>query len=159
MFATDFATLAREVAMDIFPLEDILKVHQLSLDDWNELCANPRFKTMLDQMMREWASAASTAERVRIKAATGVESHIETLIADIGDRSIPLAQRTEAMKFLARAGELDGGRGIEGAGGAPFSINISIGQQPPITAVVEQRPVIDVTPVIAEDEYDEDDAA
>jgi hypothetical protein len=156
VFAIDFATLAREVAMDIFPLDDILKVHQLSGDDWDELCANPRFKAMLDQMMREWHSAASTPERSRVKAATGVESHIETLIADIGDRGIPLTQRVEAMKFLARVGELDGGKQALGAGGAPFSININIGAQQPIIATVAPR-IVDITPVIAEDEYDYED--
>jgi len=157
VFAIDFATLAREVAMDIFPLDDILKVHQLSGDDWDELCANPRFKAMLDQMMREWASAASTPERTRIKAATGVESHIETLIQDIGDRTMPLTQRVEAMKFLARVGELDGGKQALGAGGAPFSININIGTQEPIVATFEPRIMVDVTPVIPDDGDDYED--
>src|SRR5262252_451989 len=102
VFAVDFAMLAREVAMDILPLTDVLKLHQISSEDWATIQENPRFKQMFEQMVREWNSAASTRERVRIKAATGLESQLEGLIAALSDESIPYTQRIEGGKFLAR---------------------------------------------------------
>lgn len=116
LFAVDFAALAREIAMDIFPLKDILLLHQLDDMEWLRIQANPKFQAMLEGMVRDWNSALNTKERVKIKASTGLESILENYIRDIADGSIPLGQRVEAGKFLARLGELDGQQ-IIGAGG------------------------------------------
>ena len=50
---------------------------------------------------------------------------LEIYIRDIVDVSIPLTQRVEAGKFLARLGELDGA--INGELGERFSITLNIG--------------------------------
>jgi len=154
VFAVDFAMLAREVAMDILPLTDVLKLHQISSEDWATIQENPRFKQMFEQMVREWNSAASTRERVRIKAATGLESQLEGLIAALSDESIPYTQRIEGGKFLARIGEIDAATLHEGAGGAPFAININIGAGVPavsaITGVRDTPVTIEAHPVIPE---------
>ena len=107
IFAIDFATLAREIAMDIFPLEQILVLHQLSSEEWATIQAHPRFISMLTSMQRDWQSAQNTRERVKVKSATGLESMLEVYIRDINDADIPLNQRVEAGKFLAKLGELD----------------------------------------------------
>ena len=57
---------------------------------------------------------------MRIKAATGLESQLEIYIRDIADPTIPLTQRVEAGKFLARLGELDG-QHLGGLPAAPVS--------------------------------------
>jgi hypothetical protein len=123
VFAVDFATLAREIAMDIFPVEQVVALHQLEDDEWRRIQQHPRFISMLSSMQAEWSSASNTRERVRIKAQTGLESMLEIYIRDINDPNIPLAQRVEAGKFLARLGELDQARnpGLEGGG---VTINI-----------------------------------
>jgi len=126
IFAVDFATLAREIAMDIFPLAQILELHKLDDVEWARISENRRFQTMLEQMVTDWNSAANTRQRVKIKAATGLESVLETYIAEILDTGIPLTQRVEAGKFLARLGELDGNL-IEGGGADRFSITLNIG--------------------------------
>jgi hypothetical protein len=126
VFAINFAALAREIAMDILPIGDILALHQISESDWEKIQKNKLFQDQVAQLTRDWMSAANTRERVKIKAATGLESQLETYIAEIGDNSVPLIQRVEAGKFLARLGELDGGR-AEGAPGEKFSISITIG--------------------------------
>jgi hypothetical protein len=148
VFAIDLAQLAREVAMDIFPLADVLKLHQLTDEDWLQVQENPRFKAMVEQMVREWNSAASTRERVKIKAATGLESQLETLIRGLSDEAIPYTQRVEGAKFLARIGEIEGSFSGEG-GASPFAININIGSLPPVLA---QARVLDARPVIPESE-------
>jgi len=125
MFATDFAALAREIAMDIFPLAQVLELHRLDDAEWTRINSNPKFQAMLGSMITDWNSAANTRERVRIKAATGLEAVMETYIADILDPGIPLTQRVEAGKFLARLGELDSQ--AMGEIGEKFSIPLNIG--------------------------------
>lgn len=133
IFAVDFATLAREIAMDIFPLEDIIALHKLEDEEWMKIQSNARFQAMLRSMTLEWQSAANTRERVKIKAATGLESVLETYIREISDQSIPLAQRVEAGKFLAKLGELGPDANVLGAGGSSVVININSGHKPPLT--------------------------
>lgn len=140
VFAIDLATLAREIAMDIFPLEQILDLHKLDDEEWAKICANAKFKQMIDQMAREWAATTSTGERVKVKAQTGLESQLEIYVRDIADSSIPLAQRVEAGKFLARLGELDGQRGVIGAVGGGVTINIITGRERP-TVTIEATPI------------------
>lgn len=137
MFAIDLAMLAREIAMDIFPLDQILELHRLTDEEWARVQQNQKFKDMLAQMVAEWNATTSTKDRVKIKAATGLESQLETYIRDIGDPTIPLSQRVEAGKFLAKLGELDGSLLGAGAAGGGFQIILNIG---------ERRETIDVTP-------------
>lgn len=127
VFAVDFAALAREIAMDIFPLADILRLHQLSDQEWQRIQDNPKFQAVLRELVAEWNATASTRERVKLKSSTGLESVLEVYIRDINDPGIPLAQRVEAGKFLARLGELDGAIGGAG-GGSGFSITLNIGE-------------------------------
>ena len=125
-FAVNFAALAREIAMDIWPVAQILELHKLEDAEWQAIQRNPNFQRALEDMTRQWNSAANTKERVKVKAATGLESILEIYIRDIVDGSIPLVQRVEAGKFLARLGEMDGSK-IEGSSGGGFSITINIG--------------------------------
>lgn len=148
-FAIDFATLAREIAQDIFPVDQVVSLHRLTDEEWARIQEHPRFIAMLTDMQRDWNSAANTRERVRIKAQTGLESQLEIFIADMGDSRIPLAQRVEAGKFLARLGELDGaGAATAGAGGG-VTINIVTSQaKPAITIDATSVPSPQVTHTI-----------
>lgn len=123
VFAVDFATLAREIAMDIFPVDEVVALHKLGDEEWRRIQEHPRFVAMLAGMQRDWQSAANTRERVKVKSATGLESMLEVFIRDINDGTIPLNQRVEAGKFLAKLGELDAVRG-SGDGGNGVIINI-----------------------------------
>jgi hypothetical protein len=122
-YAVDFATLAREIAQDIFTVEQIVSLHRLTDNEWVQIQAHPRFQSMLHTMQLEWNSALNTRERVRIKAATGLETTLEVFINEINNAQIPLSQRVEAGKFLARLGEL--GEHAPGAGWAGRSTSRS----------------------------------
>lgn len=149
ILAYDFAALAREIAMDIFELKDILHVHKLTDDEWQKIQSNPKFQEMVGAMTAEWNSAANTKERIRIKASTGLESVLETYIREISDTAIPLNQRVEAGKFLAKIGEIDTANIVGGAaGGSGFSVTLNIG-----TSHVEVK---NATPRIIEHEDVED---
>lgn len=147
IFSVEFAALAREIAMDIFEVHEVVALHRLTDDEWQRIQQNPIFIKMLADMTVEWNSASNTRERVKVKAATGLESILETYIADIKDDRIPLGQRVEAGKFLARIGELDNVQSIiGGGGGSGFSITMNINGT--------KTEAIDVTPMI-----DHEDAA
>lgn len=134
VFAVDFAQLAREIAMDIFPIDEVLRLHQLTPEEWERIATHPKFKQMLDEMVREWNLSAGTMDRVKVKSATGLESTLEVFIRDIANPDIPLNQRVEAGKFLAKLGELDGSRIGQGGGGSIVHININTGHgKEPVT--------------------------
>lgn len=139
IFAVELAALAREIAMDIFPIETILAVHKLTEAEWAQIQTIPKFQEMLNGLIIEWNSADSTRARVRVKAATGLEMQLEQLIRDAGDPDIPLGQRTEAFKFLARIGEIDTTNILAGGGGGGFNITLNIGQQ--VTKVTTEEPM------------------
>ena len=60
VFAVDLASLAREIAMDIFPVEQVLEIHKLTDDEWQKILGNQTFQAMLGSMQRDWNSAANT---------------------------------------------------------------------------------------------------
>ena len=140
-FAVNLAALAREIAMDIFDLDKILEIHKLSFAEWERIAAMPRFQSMLADMLLEWRTATNTKERLRVRAQTGIETHLDQLINELSDPSIPLTQRVEAYKFLARLGELDG-QIQGGSGGTGFHINLNIGELTKQVRVL-QGPTID----------------
>lgn len=146
VFAVDLAALAREISMDIFEVSQVLEIHKLSDEEWVRIAATPKFQQMLASMQRDWSSASNTRERVRVKAATGLESMLETYIREIADESIPLTQRVEAGKFLARLGELDGQHDKIGAGsGGGVTINITTSaDRPTITLTATREPALDL---------------
>ena len=113
--------------MDIFDVEQILQLHRLSDDEWQKISRHPKFLEMVKELTAEWNAATNTRERVKIKSATGLESQLEVYIRAIGDEQIPLSQRVEAGKFLARLGELEGKEILGGPGGG-FQITLNIGE-------------------------------
>jgi len=141
-YAVDFATLAREIAQDIFSIDQIVSLHRLSDEEWTAIQKHPKFLAILADMQRDWNSASNTKERVRIKAATGLETTLETFIAEINNPTTPLAQRVDAGRFLAKLGELDGSAQSSGLVGGGVTINIvtSADRKPiRIEAIVQPR--------------------
>jgi hypothetical protein len=144
----NFSLLARQIAMDLFPLDDVLELHKLSDEQWTAIQANPAFQSTLKDMIVEWNSAGNTRARVRIKAATGFEAVMEPLLADCVDRTIPLNQRIEGLKMLAKIGELVDAPEI-GAGGGADRVMINI-----YTGSPEHSVSIEASPINREDATD-----
>lgn len=123
--------LAREIAMGIQDIPEILKQHGRSPAEFRRLCQDETFKRLLDSAVREWNSALSTGDRIRVKSQAMVEASLEQLhAANVSDK-VPLAARIEGMKFAARLGGLLSERGeaqgTKGGAGAGFQITINIG--------------------------------
>jgi len=140
------AKLARSIAMDLFPFEDILKTNQLSADERERVRENPDFTRLLTGYLHEWNSAENTAQRIRVKSQTAVEALLENIVADCLNPNHPLSQRMDAVRQLVRLGELEqkDKADIGGGGSSGVSITINVGGgSAPVT--------IDALPVSVED--------
>lgn len=137
--------LAREIAMDIQSLEDILKHHEVTDGQWGEIQQNPRFKEYLRGAVEEWQSATNTAERVKLKSMAFVEEALPEFFARAHDPKEPLAAKTEVLKTIAKFAGVGGS--VEGAlAGEKMIVTINLG------ADQQLRIERDVTPQVIDGE-------
>ena len=119
--------LARELAMEIHPLEDILKAHQIEPKLWETIQENPRFQSLLETEMAQWNGALNTSERVKIKAAALIEEWLPEANERVHDRHETLSAKTELAKLVRDlAGFSRSGMNVEN-GGERFSVTINLG--------------------------------
>lgn len=119
--------LAREVAMDILPLEEILEINKISPDDWLMIKDHPHFNRLLGQELENWASALNTAERVKLKSMSFIEEALPEMYARIHDRSESLAAKVEMLKAVTKLAGMGGPVSVEGGFGERLVVNISLG--------------------------------
>lgn len=134
--------IAREIAMDIRPIDEILKLHDVDQMQWEALQTNPRFRAYIESEAAAWHGTLNTHERVKLKAAAMLEEWLPELNTRMHDRAESLNAKIEAGK-LARdlAGFAKGGVGVEGAG-EKFSVTINLGQDAKLTFEKQLPPVI-----------------
>jgi len=119
--------LAREIAMDIQPLDAILKDNGLDQDTWENIQNNSRFRMLLETETSAWGSAINTQERLRLKSAAALEEWLPELFTRMNDRGESLNAKVEAGKLISRwAGVgISGSQGVEGS--EKFSVTINLG--------------------------------
>jgi hypothetical protein len=119
--------LAREIAMDIQPLDTILKDNGVDQDQWDAIQSNTRFRMILESETSAWGSALNTQERLRLKSAAALEEWLPELFTRMNDRDESLNAKVEAGKLISRwAGVGIGGtQGVEGS--EKFSVTINLG--------------------------------
>jgi hypothetical protein len=119
--------LAREIAMDIQPLDTILKDNGVNQDQWDAIQSNTRFRMILESETSAWGSALNTQERLRLKSAAALEEWLPELFTRMNDRDESLNAKVEAGKLISRwAGVGIGGtQGVEGS--EKFSVTINLG--------------------------------
>jgi hypothetical protein len=138
--------LAREIAMDILPLETILKQYAISDEKWSELQRNSKFQMLLGSEVEAWQTALNTHERVKMKSAAMLEEWLPTLNTRMTDATEALPAVIEAGKMLARIAGL-GMPGDVSAGniGERFVINISMGDRvEPISFAKDVTPQVTI---------------
>lgn len=135
----ELASLAREVAMDIRELKDILPDYKLSQAQYDRLLAHPFYEKALHAVTIEWNSALSTHQRIKIEAATILENGMialgQRMVAK--DESLPAA--VEAGKLftkLAGIGEQDRQAGP----GEKFTITINLGADAKLSRTLDITP-------------------
>ena len=121
--------LAREIAMDIQPLETILKQHSITDEKWEELQRNGRFQALLGSEVEAWNTALNTHERVKLKAAAMMEEWLPELNNRIHDRDEALPAKIEGGKMLAKIAGMGLPGQAEGVQAERFTVTINLGPQ------------------------------
>lgn len=94
--------LARQIAMGIKDLPDVLFDNSLTLREWDEIKQLPAFGRMLEQEVKAWEGASNTSDRVRIKAASMLEEYLPELYARLNDRNEPLMAKMKALELVTK---------------------------------------------------------
>lgn len=128
-----FVQLAREIAMDIHPLEQILKNHEIGAARWEEIRTNPRFQALLLRQMEEWNSALNTGERVKLKALSCIEEALPEFYGRMHNPNETLPAKVKALEVFAQIAGI--GKNAQGAGpsGEKFSVVINMGDDKKLT--------------------------
>lgn len=117
--------IAREIAMDLLDVEDILKRYGITAKEWDRLQRNQYFQRVLQQAVIDWGSALNTEQRVKVKSAALFEEWLVEANRLAHDPQQPLSSKVELMKMLRAAGFAQAGGG-EGSG-ERFSVTINLG--------------------------------
>lgn len=126
--------LAREIAIDHYSIEDILKNLQISTKEWESIQKSDAFQALLAEQIQAWHSVTNTHERTKLKAASLIEHWLPEAYARLSDQSEALpgkAKLFEVLMKLAGMGLTQNGAG-EG-GGERFSVTINLGADSKLT--------------------------
>lgn len=120
--------LAREIAMGIKDLPDILFDNGLTQMEFASIQVLPHFAKMLDAEVAAWQSAVNTNDRVKLKAGAMLEEYLPELYARLNDREEPLMAKIKAVEHLSKMAGF-GDRDIQQAGspGDKVSVIINLG--------------------------------
>jgi hypothetical protein len=133
--------LARELAMGIYEVEDILRRYGVDWDEFDRIKALPRFQRLVEQITVEWGSTMNTRERIKFKSLAGLEDGLPDLFKAAKDSRETLASRVEAFKLARVLGGI-GERDPNEIAPEKFTLTINVGE----TVTEIGGPVIDVTP-------------
>lgn len=144
---TMLVRLAREIAMDMRELPELLKLLSLNQEQWEAIQRNPRFLEILQSEVVAWNSAKNTAERIKVKSLSFVEEMLPELYARANDKTENLLHKVEIVKTIAKFAALGVGGADVVALGDRFSVTINLGTDHSIK-IDKGLPaqVIDVTP-------------
>jgi len=120
--------LAREIALDIHSLEEILQTYKVDADDWERLQTNPRFNQLLQEGIEHWNSALTTKERAELRAQAMVEFNLLTAQEMLADKSEPASARVEMFKAICRVAKI-GDKELTSEAGQRVNITINMGDK------------------------------
>ncbi len=140
--------LAREIAMGIRELPDILDAHGLTHTELDALQETPHFRKLLSSEVTAWAAAINTQERVKVKAGSLLEEYLPELYSRLNDKNEPLMAKIKAIELISKLAGF-GDRDIPAAcsPGDRVQVIINLGADVKLQYDKElPRQVIDVTP-------------
>jgi len=140
--------LAREIAMGIRDLPDILAAHGLTQTDYDALQETPHFCNMLASEVAAWDGALNTQERIKVKSGSLIEEYLPELYSRLQDRNEPLMAKIKAMELIGKFAGF-GDRDVPAAGnpGDRVQVIINLGADVKLQYDKQLPPqVIDVTP-------------
>lgn len=117
--------LARQVAMGIKSLPDVLFDNDLTLREWGEIQKLPAFCRILEAEIKAWEGAGNTRERVSVKAASMLEEFLPEMYARLNDRQEPLIAKMKAVELVSKLAGF-GDRDISPAGSPGDKVQVII---------------------------------
>lgn len=132
--------LAKEIAQDIRPLDDVLASYKLSSNQWETIQRLPTFQRYLTAELADWNSASNTQERVKLKAATVIEEALPRIDAEIHGAGA-LNHKIEALKVLKDLAGMGKDASIA-TSGEKFSITINLGEDRKLEFTKSLPPVV-----------------
>jgi hypothetical protein len=120
------AGLAREIAIGLRELPEILEAYKISAETYEKLKAHEFFQKLVDLSRIEWHAAANTQNRLALEAAATAEAIMPAVYARAIDPKEPLNHVVDYLKWLADVGGLkhDANKGTPGE---RFQITINLG--------------------------------
>lgn len=146
------ARLARDVAMNIHELNEILPTYGLDEAQFNRIAGTAFYQQLWRNYLIEWNSPLSAEKRIKLGAQSLLEAAMPGLGAGMCNIRQPLKERVDAAKLFARLGDVDGDRKSNASDAEKFVINISFGKNNRVNVVTELAPkppeplVIDAEP-------------
>jgi hypothetical protein len=144
---TKIMALAREIALNIRPIQSILETLEIDPDQFQRIKSQPRFQSYLESERQAWNSTLNASERVKLKSLSMLEEWLPEAHRRIIDRTESLNAKAEVVKILSRFA----GFGVSGVsadgGGEKIKISINLGAD---TLSIEKQvtpQVIDHDPV------------
>jgi hypothetical protein len=142
--------LAREIAIDHYPIAEVLARYQIDEDTWDALNEWPRFTELVAFEKQQWHGALNTNARVRLKSATLIEEWMEEGDRYLHDKETSLNSKVELIKLLGKFAQLDAPAAAEAAtAGGRITININMGTAQ--VAYKDEGPILDAV------DYEESD--
>lgn len=132
--ASSLGALARDIAMDLQSLDDILQTHGLTRSQYEFLeNDNKYFKNLVEQQSREWQSIGSTQDRLRAQAAAALEVNLPAIAGRMGKATEDLSDAVEAAKLFAKIAGVDATPAGARSGGEGFTITLDLGADTRLT--------------------------
>lgn len=123
--------LAREIARDLIPIEEICERYKLDEDEYQRLIKHPMFAQRFQEELNIWNAPTplARAERISAKTATMIEESLPEVYALIHDRNVPMAPKIEALKWAGRMAGIGEKDAQQQTLGERVRFNIFIGDQ------------------------------
>jgi len=150
---TSMRLVARNIAMDIYSLDKILKhcnVQPYKFQQWKD---HPRFLAYLKQETEAWNSAHNVSERTKLKAGIIMEEWLPEAYAEMKNNKQGLNHRVELAKLMTKLAGMDnagGAVGGGGGGGGGFSLQINIAPNKNVTISARRQDDIEDAEVVEE---------
>jgi hypothetical protein len=101
-----FVRLAREIAMGMLEIEEILENFRISREEFEVIQKDPAFNKLLISELADWQGAGNTEQRVKVKSAALIEDYLPELYARLNDRHEPLLAKGHILKIIAQLASL-----------------------------------------------------
>lgn len=119
--------MAREIAMDILPIETIIANYGMTAHRFAVVRELPRFQQYVEHEILVWGTSLNASQRVKVKSISLIEEWLVHLNSEMHAATSTLASKVEAGKLVARLAGL-GLNVAEAAGQSEqFSVTINMG--------------------------------